>query len=240
VRLKKWNKSDAALVTEADLMSEKEIIRIINRANLNCPILSEEDTSNFIFPKDNKFWAVDPLCGTVPFSCGLDSWGLSVAYLSKSKSSSVGAIYCPNTGETISCDENSVYINEEKLLVSPKFPKLKDMTLCLEIEDGINWVNLFRKDLEWIKHFSYLNSFASAVYPGSQIILGRIPVMVMYRISLEHIAALITIGEKMGLCATDLRGDDLDIADFDQKIPDWFVFGWPEPHNELINKIKER
>ena len=63
--------------------------------------------------------------------------------------------------------------------------------------------------------------------------------MVIYKISLEHVASLLVIGQKLGLCATDIHGNDLDLDSFQDKIPEWFVFGWPEPHNELMNIIKK-
>ena len=237
--LKTWNKDEVSLVTEADLLSEKEIISLIKEKDSKSIILSEEATPIFQYPPSKQFWAVDPLCGTVPFSAGLDSWGVSVAYISKSKKTSVGAIFCPVSNELIHCDENKVYKNEEEFSVSPKFPKIKDTTLCLEIERGENWVKLFESQLSWVKYFSQINSFASAVYPGIQVINGKIPLMVIYKISLEHIASLLAIGQKLGLCATDIDGNDLDIDNFQHKIPEWFVFGWPEPHNELMNIIKK-
>ena len=226
-------------MTEADLLSEKEIISLIKKQDSKYIILSEEATSSFQYPSSKQFWAVDPLCGTVPFSAGLDSWGVSVAYISKSKKTSVGAIYCPASKELVYCDENKVYKNEEEFLVNPKFPKIKDITLCLEIERGENWTKLFKDQLDWVKHFSQINSFASAVYPGLQVINGKIPLMVIYKISLEHVASLLVIGQKLGLCATDIHGNDLDLDSFQDKIPEWFVFGWPEPHNELMNIIKK-
>ena len=70
--LKKWNKHEAGLVTEADLISEKIIIETITSKS-SFPILSEESTEEFSFIDNENFWAIDPLCGTVPFSNSLDT-----------------------------------------------------------------------------------------------------------------------------------------------------------------------
>ena len=115
-----------------------------------------------------------------------------------------------------------------------------DMTLCLEIEQGKNWSKLFQNELSWVNNFSYINSFASAVYPGLQIIKGNLPIMAIYKISLEHVGGLISIGEKLGLKSTDIFGNDLKPDNLINDVPDWFIFGWPKVHEELINLISNK
>ena len=233
-KMKKWNKYEAGLVTEADLLSEKIIIDII-QSESSFPILSEESTTEFSFSKENNFWAVDPLCGTVPYSNSLDNWGLTVSFFSSNKTS-VGAIMCPASDEIIYCDDKNVYKNEKIFSPEPKFNEVEDMTLCLEIESGKNWVDLFNNQLDWVKNFSYINSFASAVFPGSQIIQGKLPIMAIYKISIEHVGALISIGNKIGIKSTDINGKELTIDDFKNNIPEWFIYGWPAAHSKLRKK----
>ena len=233
--LKKWNKHEAGLVTEADLISEKIIIETISSKS-SFPILSEESTEEFSFIDNENFWAIDPLCGTVPFSNSLDTWGLTVSFFS-SNNSSVGAIMCPSSNEIIYCDEENVYKNADILTPRPNFPEREDMTLCLEIEKGKNWVDLFKNELDWVKNFSYVNSFASAVYPGSQVIKGNLPIMAIYNISLEHVGALILIGNKLGIKSTDIKGNELNVNEFKNNTPEWFIFGWPDALENLMNKI---
>jgi fructose-1,6-bisphosphatase/inositol monophosphatase family enzyme len=235
--IKKWNKHEAGLVTEADLISEKIIIETI-KSKSSFPILSEEATEKFSFAENERFWAVDPLCGTVPFSNSMQTWGLTVSFFSPDHSS-VGAIMCPSSNEIIYCDYENVYKDGVILSSKPNFPEIEDMTICLEIESGQNWVDLFRDELNWIKNFSYVNSFASAVYPGSQIIKGNLPIMAIYKISIEHVGALILIGSKLGIKATDLKGNDLSVEDFKSNDPEWFIYGWPDAHDKLMNKINQ-
>ena len=89
------------------------------------------------------------------------------------------------------------------------------------------------------KNFSYINSFASAVYPGLQIIKGNLPIMAIYKISLEHVGGLISIGEKIGIKSTDKFGNKLKTDNLIDDVPDWFIFGWPEVHESLIKKINK-
>jgi len=234
--IKKWNKYEAGLVTEADLISEKIIIETI-KSKSSFPILSEESSEEFSFTDNEIFWAVDPLCGTVPFSNSMETWGLTVSFFS-SGHSSVGAIMCPSSNEIIYCDEKNVYKDGVILTPKPSFPEIDDMTICLEIESGRNWVDLFKDKLDWIKNFSYVNSFASAVYPGAQIIKGNLPIMAIYKISIEHVGALILIGNKLGIKSTDVKGNELNVNDFKKNTPEWFIYGWPDAHDKLMNKIK--
>jgi len=233
--LEKWNKFEAGLVTQADLKSD-EIIKNIIKKRSNFGILSEESREDFN-PELDKFFCVDPLCGTVPFSNNLNTWGLTVSFFSGD--SSVGAIGCPGTKEYMHCDEKNVYLNGEIYKPDIEFPEMIDMTLCLEIEQGKNWHELFNKELSWVKNFSYINSFASAVYPGLQIIKGNLPIMAIYKISLEHVGGLISIGEKIGIKSTDKFGNKLKTDNLIDDVPDWFIFGWPEVHESLIKKINE-
>lgn len=237
--IKKWNKHEAGLVTEADLMSEKIIIDVI-KSHSSFPILSEESSEEFSFSDENeKFWAIDPLCGTVPFSNSMETWGLTVSFFS-SNNSSVGAIMCPSSNEIIYCDEEHVYKNGSIFTPKPNFPEIEDMTLCLEIESGKNWIDLFNNQLDWVKNFSYINSFASAVFPGSQIIQGKLPIMAIYKISIEHVGALISIGNKIGIKSTDINGKELTIDDFKNNIPEWFIYGWPAAHSKLRKNKKNK
>ena len=144
---------------------------------------------------------------------------------------------CPSSNEIIYCDEENVYKNADILTPRPNFPEIEDMTLCLEIEKGKNWVDLFKNELDWVKNFSYVNSFASAVYPGSQVIKGNLPIMAIYNISLEHVGALILIGNKLGIKSTDLKGNELNVNEFKNNTPEWFIFRWPDALENLMNKI---
>ena len=233
--LEKWNKFEAGLVTQADLKSD-EIIKNIIKKRSKFGILSEESREDFN-PGLDTFFCVDPLCGTVPFSNNLNTWGLTVSFFSGDYS--VGAIGCPGEKDYMHCDEKNVYLNGEIYKPDINFPEMIDMTLCLEIEQGKNWHELFNKELSWVKNFSYINSFASAVYPGLQIIKGNLPIMAIYKISLEHVGGLISIGEKIGIKSTDKFGNKLKTDNLIDDVPDWFIFGWPEVHESLIEKINK-
>ena len=74
-KINKWEKGKNALVTDADIESDKCIKQKLLEIDSN--VLSEESTHNAI--SSNLTWLVDPLCGTVPFSLGLPHWGINIA-----------------------------------------------------------------------------------------------------------------------------------------------------------------
>lgn len=62
--------------------------------------------------------------------------------------------------------------------------------------------------------------------------------MAIYKISIEHVGALILIGNKLGIKSTDVKGNELNVNDFKKNTPEWFIYGWPDAHDKLMNKIK--
>ena len=75
--LDSFYKSPNALVTDADLASDRAISEALKTAGAPGRILSEESETVLSESGDNDSltWLVDPLCGTVPFSTGMDHWG---------------------------------------------------------------------------------------------------------------------------------------------------------------------
>ena len=46
--------------------------------------------------------------------------------------------------------------------------------------------------------------------------------------------------KKLGLKSTDIFGNDLKPDNLINDVPDWFIFGWPKVHEELINLINNK
>ena len=71
-------KSPNSLVTDADLASDRAISEALKAAGVTGRILSEE-SETILAGDESLTWLVDPLCGTVPYSTGMDHWGVNVA-----------------------------------------------------------------------------------------------------------------------------------------------------------------
>lgn len=85
------------LVTEADKLAEKEVLRVLNRHLPNHQILAEESGS--LGNADSEYlWAIDPLDGTTNYAHGLPLAATSVGLIIDGVPS-VGAVYNPFSNE---------------------------------------------------------------------------------------------------------------------------------------------
>ncbi len=104
------------IVTEADIASEKIII---NRLKAEFPkhnFLSEE--LGKIDNRSEYTWVIDPLDGTIPFSLGLENFGISVGLL-RDKVPILGVINLPALKSLYWAEKKKgAYLNGEKIKVS--------------------------------------------------------------------------------------------------------------------------
>ena len=48
-------------------------------------IFIQKKAKKQLIKNSNLFWLIDPLCGTVPYSLGMDHWGINIALRDKEK-----------------------------------------------------------------------------------------------------------------------------------------------------------
>ena len=61
-------KSNNSPVTKADLAAHNVLIKGLSAITPNMPVVSEEDDSSLVIPKDHQlYWLIDPLDGTKEF-----------------------------------------------------------------------------------------------------------------------------------------------------------------------------
>tara|TARA_B100000427_G_scaffold280751_1_gene251564 strand:- start:58 stop:861 length:804 start_codon:yes stop_codon:yes gene_type:complete len=230
--LKRFYKSVNALVTDADLASDKKITENLNDSRLKANIYSEE-SQKIIDKNSSLFWLIDPLCGTVPYSLGMDHWGINIALRDK-KELMLSCLSSPSIGEYFSVIHGQqVTRNGKSYTSTPPTKKLSESTIVLEVDGGAEWKKNMTQISKWITNVSQINAFSSIAYPMTQMALGRIPGGVFYGIDTVHFAAGAMIVESLGLFVTDKQGKKID---WSKKEPlDCVVVGWPNIHEELIN-----
>ena len=97
------------IVTEIDLLSEQEIVKIILSSNDKYGLLTEEQDE--IGRLDNSYWIVDALDGTINYIHQIPLFSVSVAFI-KNEEPVVGAVYNPLSEdlyyglESIGCFKN--------------------------------------------------------------------------------------------------------------------------------------
>ncbi len=230
-------KSPNALVTDADLASDRAIAEALRAAGVPGRILSEESTTS-LSVDDSLTWLVDPLCGTVPFSTGMDHWGVNIA-LRRDGELVAATLSLPSSGETLSATKDGgVKRNGQPFVASFRQEKLSESTVGLEVDGSDEWRRKLASGLEWIPSVSQINTFASAAYPIALVCLGRLPAAVFYGIEPMHFAAGAMIASELGVLVSDERGEPIDWAK-DDELP-VVVIGRPDIHPQLIVAMAER
>lgn len=240
--LSSWEKSPGALVTEADIESDHAIARALKESGCGGVIISEEsnvDLGKGEIDRNRKIeWLVDPLCGTVPFSTGMNHWGVNIAMRADGELV-VGVLATPIGGTVLTSEVGSgVRVNGEKVIVAEPDRDLGEVAVGLEIDGQDVWRSLLDSGgLDWVTRVLQANSFASAAYPLMLVATGRIAAVVFYRIDPMHVAAGALATMQLGGRATDGHGNPINWSR-DDELP-MVVVGWPRVHDQLIEAIAQ-
>lgn len=115
-------KTDASVVTEADLAADQHITQAIGAHYPQDAVLSEE--LNPTYPNAApRVWIVDPLDGTTNFSLGSHFWGVSIARLTAGEPE-LAALYFPVIDELYTARRGGgARLNEEPVQVQPFDPQ---------------------------------------------------------------------------------------------------------------------
>ena len=114
------------LVTQADIESEKAIIRTIRKHFPDHTIIAEESGLNQGIPRYQ--WIVDPLDGTTNFAHHLALCCISIAFAIEDRIV-VGIIFNPMTDELFTAtDKNGAFLNKRPIFVS-ETPTVSDSLL---------------------------------------------------------------------------------------------------------------
>jgi myo-inositol-1(or 4)-monophosphatase len=120
-------KGELNLVTEADLASEKEIVRILKGRVPGAAILAEE-SGEASGGSDVRF-VIDPLDGTTNFAHGYPVFAVSIA-CEQAGQVVAGAVYDPTRGELFTAARGEgAFLNGRRLAVSTT-PRLPEALLC--------------------------------------------------------------------------------------------------------------
>ncbi len=230
-------KSPNELVTDADLTSDKAIAEALKAAGAPGRILSEE-SETVLSGDDSLTWLVDPLCGTVPFSMGMDHWGVNIA-LRQDGELLAASLPLPSLGVRLSATRGGgVLLNGEALQSNSPRSKISESAINLEIDGPDEWQKMLVSGLEWIPSVSQINTFSSIAYPVGLMCLGRLPGGAYYGVDPVHFAAGAMIAGELGLKVTDGRGEAIDWSNGDE-LP-VVVIGWPVIHEQLIDAMGSR
>lgn len=95
------HKADGSVITEADFASQNLIQKELQKRWPDIGFLGEEMTreeQRNILTNSGSYWCLDPLDGTLNYSCGVPLFGISLALIQNGKIVQ-GVIYDPSSGE---------------------------------------------------------------------------------------------------------------------------------------------
>ena len=175
--LKNFGKSKIAVekgkndfATDADLASEKLIIREIKKHFPEHEIIAEESLNNPIpYPLKPKTccWIIDPLDGTKNFHFGLPNWCVSIA-LQENGESIIGVVFAPISGQLFSARKGGrAKLNGQKIHVS-QTAKLNEAMIVVEIPRKHTSQKRFASDIRAftssLDKVRRVRAFAAAAY----------------------------------------------------------------------------
>ena len=121
-------KSKHEIVTQADFLAEKIILKKLKALTPDWRILSEEYGDNH--KKSDYLWLVDPLDGTTNFFMGNPLFAVQIALLYK-KEPILSFIYSPHLDEFYFAEKNKgAFLNNKKIKVSKKNIDKALLTYC--------------------------------------------------------------------------------------------------------------
>ena len=115
-------KSDGSLVTAADIAVQEYLVQAITREFPKDGIIAEENEMFQTAQKGKRYWAIDPIDGTVPFMAGMAGWGVAVGLIENGLPIA-GFIHLPVTGDIFYTTGKQVWRNDQSRQLT------KDQTL---------------------------------------------------------------------------------------------------------------
>lgn len=182
---------------EADMASERAILKTLDENNFDYPILSEESRTIAGLSEDHPSWVIDPLDGTLNYSMDI---GLSCISIALWKQNPIlGVVYDFNrnelflgiVGDGAWCNDNSLEMSDlrekEKAVLATGFPVNRDFS-----------ANSLKEFLENIIHFKKIRLFGSAALSLAYVACGRVDAYVEEDIMFWDVAAGVALVQAAG------------------------------------------
>jgi len=198
------------LVTEVDLLCEKEIIRMLQDETPEHEILSEEKGGGAL--NSEYIWVIDPLDGTTNYAHGYLKFCVSIALVSRGKPI-LGVIYDPAMNELFfGIRGQGAFLNGKKIRVS-KVNKIQDSLLVtgFSYDRGEN----LERDLrlyEKVHPFPQsIRRDGSAALDLCYVACGRFDGFWEFNLNSWDVSAGVLLVEEAGGVVTDLKGNPMPL-----------------------------
>jgi len=206
-------------VTEADLASEKYIIKSILDAYSLHTILSEEKAPTIKRPESiPHLWIIDPLDGTTNYTYGIPLFCVSVAYMEYGKVMA-GAVYDPVRNELYSAYRgHGCYLNGNKISIRDQASLKNAQVITSSPYAHNNYLRVNRRTIRAHKNGSRINLVNTAVLGSAWIAAGRGSLYYEYGLKPWDVAAASLLVEEAGGVARTIEKRGLNIFAFSSYI----------------------
>ncbi|MBO6621458.1 MAG: inositol monophosphatase [Balneola sp.] len=197
------------LVTEADVASEKEIIRVIKKEFPEDDFLAEESNTKTKLP-DGRVWIIDPIDGTTNFAHGFPIYCISIALwvdgvpkMGLVNEVANGELFWATEGEGAYLDGKELKVSDQidpsKSLIGTGFP----YTAFEHVDDYLNLLKSLMKNTHGLRRPG------AASYDLCCVAAGRFDGFFEYGLSPWDVAAGALIIQEAGGSVTDWNsGED--------------------------------
>ncbi len=127
-------KADGSLVTDADIMVQQELTRLLAEQWPDIAMLGEEMSAEqqSAVQQKARFWCLDPIDGTSNYASGLPFFAISLALIEDAQVT-CGVVYDPIRDECFRADRGrGAWLNDKPLKISEQSGCLKE---CLAMVD---------------------------------------------------------------------------------------------------------
>ncbi|MDK2945287.1 inositol monophosphatase family protein [Geotoga petraea] len=215
------------IVTEIDMKIQDYLKNELMKLTPNAGFLAEE-RGNTDKPKENNYWVIDPIDGTVNFSRGFPENCISVSYVENDEPV-FGLIDSPQMSiKFLSIKGKGLFINGEKQ--TPRWSKtLGDsmITIGANKKEMANFINILSDKVMRIR------LIGSAAIMGAYVASGYADAFIFSKSNSWDIAAAYSMIKEVGGEVYNFDGEDADI--FSKRI----IFSSKYIKDDLIKLIKK-
>ena len=241
-KVKKYDvkENQSSIVTQADIDSEKAIMKIIEDTFPDHNIIAEE--TGFSFKKSEYTWIIDPLDGTSNFSVGIPWFGILICVLKKSEPVMAG-IYLPAYDLLYFAEKGKgATRNNESISVS-KEDELNNILLAysLDYSDDASKTEKEAKIIgllvQNIRNLRATNCVVDFCYTSD----GRLGGCINQTEKIWDLAAPYLVINEAGGIVTDINGEDINFKVNEKNYQRNYtsVSSNKVLHTKIINLIKE-
>ncbi len=159
-------KSDGSKISNADLMVDDYLQKIISKVTPQVPIISEESNHKRVSVNQDQdyFWLIDPIDGTSNFCRGEDQFTINIALL-KNNIPIFGVIHAPlyQGGKTAYLDNDSNIVIDSFMASADQITPIQDTIITSRSASDEDIGNFMKKNLYYEKKQCKIKKISSSV-----------------------------------------------------------------------------